>query len=108
MMMMMMMIPIGGISKKTSSSRHGSLNPFHSNIDTPVNANNGDKKGFLNNNNNDGGNNQKLILFILGNAISGAPIIKGTRKLPKPPIAIGITIKKIIKKACPVTKTLYN
>ena len=50
-----------------------------------------------NNNNSDGGNNQKLILFILGNAISGAPIIKGTNQLPKPPINVGITIKKIIK-----------
>ena len=34
----------------------------------------------LDNNNNikEGGNNQKLKLFNLGNAISGAPIIKGT------------------------------
>jgi hypothetical protein len=56
-----------------------------------------------NSNNKDGGNNQKLILFILGNAISGAPIIKGTNQLPKPPINVGITIKKIIKIACPVT-----
>jgi hypothetical protein len=47
----------------------------------------------------DGGNNQKLILFNLGNAISQAPIIKGTNQLPKPPIAVGITKKKIIKKA---------
>jgi len=29
-------------------------------------------------------------------AISGAPIIKGTKMLPNPPINIGITIKKII------------
>lgn len=48
---------------------------------------------------NEGGNNQNLILFIRGNAISGAPIINGTKKLPKPPIKIGITIKKIIKNA---------
>ena len=48
------------------------------------------------------------MLFILGKAISGAPIINGTKKLPKPPINIGITMKKIIKKACPVIKTLYN
>jgi hypothetical protein len=59
-----------------------------------------------NNNNNDGGINQKLILFILGNAISGAPINKGTNQLPNPPIRIGITIKKIIKKACAVIITL--
>jgi len=50
--------------------------------------------------------NQKLILFIRGNAISGDPIIKGTNQLPNPPIKIGITIKKIITKACAVTTTL--
>jgi len=43
-----------------------------------------------------GGNNQKLILFKRGKAISGAPIIIGTNQLPKPPIAVGITKKKII------------
>jgi hypothetical protein len=59
-----------------------------------------------NNNINDGGNNQKLILFNLGNAISGAPIIIGTNQLPKPPIIIGITIKKIIINACAVIITL--
>jgi hypothetical protein len=48
---------------------------------------------------NDGGSNQKDILFILGNAISGAPIIIGTNQLPNAPIKIGITIKKIITKA---------
>lgn len=31
-------------------------------------------------NNKDGGSNQKLMLFILGNAISGAPIISGTNQ----------------------------
>lgn len=40
--------------------------------------------------------------------MSGAPIIKGTSQLPKNPIRIGITIKKIIIKACAVTITLYN
>jgi hypothetical protein len=53
-----------------------------------------------------GGNNQKLILFIRGKAISGAPNIKGTSQLPNPPIIIGITIKKIIIKAWAVTMTL--
>jgi hypothetical protein len=48
------------------------------------------------------------MLFNLGNAMSQAPIIKGTNQLPKPPIAVSITKKKIIKKACEVTKTLYN
>jgi hypothetical protein len=60
------------------------------------------------NNKRDGGNNQKLILFKRGKAISGAPIINGTNQLPKPPIIIGITMKKIIIKACAVTITLYN
>lgn len=47
----------------------------------------------------DGGKSQKLILFIRGKAISGAPNIKGTSQFPNPPIIIGITIKKIIIKA---------
>jgi len=51
------------------------------------------------NNDKDGGNNQKLMLFIRGKAISGAPIINGTNQFPNPPIIIGITIKKIITKA---------
>jgi len=48
------------------------------------------------NNNRLGGSNQKLILLSLGNAISGPPTIKGNKKLPKPPINAGITIKNII------------
>lgn len=55
---------------------------------------------------NDGGRSQKLILFIRGNAISGAPIIRGTNQFPNPPIIIGITIKKIITNAWAVTMTL--
>lgn len=54
----------------------------------------------------DGGRSQKLILFIRGNAISGAPIIKGTSQFPKPPIIMGITMKKIMTKAWAVTITL--
>lgn len=46
------------------------------------------------------------MLFIRGNAMSGAPIISGTSQFPNPPIIIGITIKKIITKACAVTITL--
>jgi len=46
------------------------------------------------------------MLFKRGNDISQAPIISGTNQLPKPPIAVGITKKKIIKKAWDVTKTL--
>ncbi len=55
---------------------------------------------------NEGGRSQKLMLFIRGNAISGAPIISGTSQFPKPPIIIGITIKKIITNAWAVTITL--
>ena len=38
--------------------------------------------------------------------MSGAPSIRGTSQFPNPPIRIGITIKKIITKACAVTITL--
>lgn len=55
---------------------------------------------------NEGGRSQKLMLFIRGKAISGAPIIKGTSQLPKPPIIIGITMKKIMTNAWAVTTTL--
>lgn len=54
----------------------------------------------------EGGSSQNLILFIRGKAISGAPSIKGTNQFPNPPIIMGITIKKIITKACAVTITL--
>lgn len=53
-----------------------------------------------------GGRSQKLKLLRRGKAISGAPNIKGTSQFPNPPIIIGITIKKIITKACAVTMTL--
>ena len=53
-----------------------------------------------------GGNNQKDILLRRGKAISGAPIIRGANQLPKPPIIVGITKKKIIIKACAVTTVL--
>lgn len=54
----------------------------------------------------DGGSSQNLMLFIRGNAMSGAPNISGTNQFPKPPIIIGITMKKIITKAWAVTITL--
>jgi hypothetical protein len=63
-------------------------------VPTPASTNDEDMSRI-----NEGGNNQKLILFSLGNAISQAPIKIGTNQLPKPPIAVGITKKKIIKKA---------
>lgn len=54
----------------------------------------------------EGGRSQKLILFIRGKAMSGAPIINGISQFPKPPIITGITMKKIITKAWAVTMTL--
>lgn len=54
----------------------------------------------------EGINNQKLRLLSRGKAMSGAPIIKGTSQFPKPPIIIGIVIKKIIIKAWAVTIVL--
>jgi hypothetical protein len=56
----------------------------------------------------DGGRSQNLILFNRGNAISGAPSIRGSNQFPNPPINTGITRKKIIKNACAVTMVLYN
>jgi hypothetical protein len=61
---------------------------------------------LVNNNVKEGGSNQNLMLFIRGNATSGAPNISGSSQFPKPPIMIGITIKKMITKACAVTIAL--
>ncbi|KAF5297652.1 hypothetical protein FQA39_LY11983 [Lamprigera yunnana] len=47
---------------------------------------------LLNNKVNEGGSNQNLILFIRGNAISGAPSINGINQFPKPPIIIGLAV----------------
>lgn len=55
---------------------------------------------------NEGGNNQNLILLSRGNAISGAPNIRGISQLPNPPTSTGITKKKIIKNAWAVTIVL--
>ena len=63
-------------------------------------------KLLTSNKDKEGGSIQKLILFIRGKAISGAPNIKGTSQFPNPPIIIGITIKKIITNAWAVTITL--
>jgi hypothetical protein len=55
-----------------------------------------------------GGSSQKLILFNLGNAISGPPTNNGNKKLPNPPIIAGITMKNIIRMACAVIILLYS
>lgn len=54
----------------------------------------------------EGGRSQNLMLFIRGKAMSGAMIIIGTSQFPNPPIMIGITMKKIMMKACAVTMVL--
>lgn len=46
------------------------------------------------------------MLFSRGNAISGAPNMRGTNQFPNPPIIMGMTRKKIIKKAWAVTIVL--
>lgn len=46
-----------------------------------------------------GGRSQKEKLLRRGNAMSGAPMKRGTNQFPKPPIIVGITKKKIITKA---------
>lgn len=45
-----------------------------------------------------GGSSQNLMLFIRGNAMSGAPSINGISQFPNPPIRIGMTRKKIINR----------
>lgn len=51
--------------------------------------------------------NKNAITF-KKNVFSATATIIGTNQFPKPPIKIGITIKKIINNACAVTTTLYN
>jgi len=53
-----------------------------------------------------GGRSQNEKLLSRGKAISGAPSIRGVNQLPKPPIMVGITKKKIIMKAWAVTIVL--
>lgn len=47
----------------------------------------------------EGGSSQKLMLLSRGNAMSGAPSIRGTNQFPNPPIIRGITRKKIMTNA---------
>ena len=54
----------------------------------------------------DGGSSQNEMLFMRGNAMSGAPIISGTNQLPKPPISVGMTMKNTMIRPWPVTNTL--
>ena len=45
---------------------------------------------------NEAGSSQNEMLFMRGNAMSGAPIMIGMNQLPKPPISAGMTMKKIM------------
>ena len=54
----------------------------------------------------DAGSSQNEMLFMRGNAISGAPIISGTIQFPNPPIIAGMTMKKIMIRPCAVVNTL--
>ena len=55
---------------------------------------------------NDEGSSQNEMLFIRGNAMSGAPIMSGTIQLPNPPIIAGMSVKKIMIRPWLVTNTL--
>ncbi len=56
----------------------------------------------------DGISSQKLILFIRGKAMSGAPIMIGTNQLPNPPIIAGITMKNTMIRPCAVMSTFQR
>ena len=53
-----------------------------------------------------GTSSQKLMLFIRGKAMSGAPIISGTNQLPNPPIIAGMTTKNTMIRPWAVIITL--
>ena len=55
---------------------------------------------------NAGTMSQKLMLFMRGNAMSGAPIMIGTNQLPNPPINAGMMRKNTMISPCAVTNTL--
>src|SRR5258707_7424520 len=73
---------------------------------TPLAPGSPSKKDDIKSSAKEAGNSQNEILFMRGNAMSGAPIISGTNQLPKPPIIAGITMKKIMIRPCEVTNTL--
>jgi hypothetical protein len=54
------------------------------------------------------GVSQKLILFMRGKAISGAPIMIGTNQLPKPPMIAGMTMKNTMIRPCAVISTFHR
>ena len=56
----------------------------------------------------EGGSSQNEMLFIRGNAMSGAPIIIGTNQFPNPPINPGMTTKKTMMSPWAVVKTFQT
>ena len=60
----------------------------------------------LNSSRNAGTSSQKLMLFMRGKAMSGAPIISGTNQLPNPPISAGMMKKNTMIRPCAVTSML--
>jgi hypothetical protein len=57
--------------------------------------------------NNESTNNQRLNAFNRGNIVSHEQSIKGTNKLPKPPISNGVIIKGVIKMPWKLMQELY-
>src|SRR6187401_2216087 len=55
-----------------------------------------------------GGSSQKLMLFMRGKAMSGAPIFSGTNQLPNPPISAGMTTKNTMIRPCAVTTVFHR
>jgi hypothetical protein len=52
------------------------------------------------------GSSQNEMLFMRGNAMSGAPIMIGTNQLPNPPISAGMIMKNTMISPCAVMNTL--
>ena len=65
-------------------------------------------RALLSSRNRAGRSSHRLMLFMRGNLMSGADNMRGVNQLPNPPIMTGITRKKIIRKACAVTRVLYS
>ena len=57
--------------------------------------------------NNESTNNQRLNAFNLGKIVSQEQSIKGTNKLPKPPISNGVIIKGVINRPWKLIGVLY-
>ena len=55
-----------------------------------------------------GTSSQNEMLFMRGNAMSGAPIMIGTNQLPKPPIIAGMTMKNTMIRPCAVISTFQR